>query len=106
MVLAATMAPEGTYRRPRYTRNWETPVLAEPRTDSTLRAIEGLEVSSRPPNQSYYWTEEWQQAEEAARADIMAGRIISLAGPEQVEEHFAALSRQGRSAGRRRGTTR
>ena len=44
-----------------------------------------------PPDQAWFWTEQWQKAEREAQADINAGRIHRYAN---VDEALAALEKR------------
>lgn len=48
-------------------------------------------LTSRHPNQEYYWSATWQEAEREARADIAAGRVTILGDALSVDTHFGAL---------------
>lgn len=67
----------------------------EPLTPSALMVIVGASNESvtildealgggmRNPSQSYYWTEEWQEAEREAMEELRRGEYVSFAsGPE------------------------
>ncbi len=51
--------------------------------------ISRLEVI--PPDQAWFWTEQWQKAEREAQADIAAGRVHRYAN---VDEAIAALEQR------------
>jgi AbrB family looped-hinge helix DNA binding protein len=51
--------------------------------------ISRLEVI--PPDQAWFWTEQWQKAEREAQADITAGRTHRYAN---VDEALAALEKR------------
>ena len=42
-------------------------------------------------SQAYYWTQEWQERERQARADIKAGRGKCLNSPDEVVKYFEEL---------------
>jgi AbrB family looped-hinge helix DNA binding protein len=44
-----------------------------------------------PPDQAWFWTEQWQKAEREAQADIAAGRVHHYAS---VDETIAALEQR------------
>lgn len=107
--MAGTLPPRTTYKPwlPPYRQHFELPVPDNRCDDGTNKELSAYELSSRNPNQMYYWTEEWQSSEQAARADILAGRVTVLAGPSGVEAHFAALTEKSRGEKRqRRGSAR
>ena len=96
MVLAM---PSATTRKPwrNLSEHRESPVPESPITFGTNAVT--LEVTSRDPDQAYYWTPAWQKDEEAAKSDILAGRVTSLNSADEVEAHFSSLT--GRSRQRR-----
>ena len=101
MTLAMTTpsaSSKTSWRRLR--KHQASPVLQHVVTSGTAVLIH--DITSRNPNQMYYWTPEWQSDEDAARADILAGRITTLDSPEEMEKHFNELTEQARR--RRRGT--
>ena len=44
-----------------------------------------------PPDQAWFWTEQWQKAEREAQADIDAGRVHRYAN---IEEAVSALEKR------------
>jgi len=44
-----------------------------------------------PPDQAWFWTEQWQRAEREAQADIQAGRVRHYGS---VDEAIAALEKR------------
>ena len=56
--------------------------------------VETLAESDRDASQTYYWTQEWQDSEKQARADIQAGRVTNLNGTDEIEAHFNGLAKQ------------
>jgi AbrB family looped-hinge helix DNA binding protein len=44
-----------------------------------------------PPDQAWFWTEQWQKAEREAQSDIAAGRVQRYAS---VDEAIAALEKR------------
>ena len=50
-----------------------------PSTSATAVKVEVLDISGTfVPYSSYYWTEEWQEGEHGAQAEIDAGRTLSF----------------------------
>ena len=94
--------PSATTRKPwrRLVQHGESPAPESPITSSTDVSILG--VTSRDPDQAYYWTPEWQNDEEEARGDILAGRVSVLNNPDEVEAHFSSLTKRCRQSRRRR----
>lgn len=79
----------------------ETPEDDEPLSKDEEQAIneakEDLKKGrfvTRDPDQAYYWTPEWQDSEEQARMDIMAGRTVVLKDVDEVKAHFQSLTEQ------------
>ena len=107
MSMIYTLPPATTVRQwaeGRLAYHWLfAPILAtEKDTVGTNRWFEAAETTSRSPEQMYYWAEPWQRAEESARADILAGRVTVLDGPEGVDRHFTRLTEASQRR-RRRG---
>lgn len=48
-------------------------------------------MEKRDPDQTWFWSEEWQKGEEEAEADIRNGRLKSF---NSLEELFADLDRE------------
>ena len=46
-----------------------------------------------PINQTWFWTERWQEMEREADSDIAAGRVTSSASGEDFLEQLEALTR-------------
>ena len=57
-------------------------------------------AAARDPDQAYYRTPGWQSDEEAARGDILAGRVSVLNNPDEVEAHFSSLTKRSRQSRR------
>jgi hypothetical protein len=53
-------------------------------------AKEPAEGEGKPSDQSWFWTESWQQGERAVDADIAAGRVSRS---ENAEEFLRSLDR-------------
>ena len=63
----------------------------EPSADNSAVRVASSAPESEP-DQSYYWTEEWQAGERAADAEIEAGGLQQLNNAEELYAYFRALS--------------
>ena len=63
----------------------------EPSADNSAVSVASSAPESEP-DQSYYWTEEWQAGERAADVEIQAGGLQQLNNTEELEAYFRALS--------------
>ena len=64
--------------------------------DSGLHTATLLDGSTDPDDQSWFWTDSWQDGEAEAELDKAAGRIIHLT-PEDIQERIRAASEAGES---------
>ncbi|MEW5992108.1 MAG: AbrB/MazE/SpoVT family DNA-binding domain-containing protein [Chloroflexota bacterium] len=67
------------------------------RGDSQLKLIEHedgrlelVPVVAIPADQAWFWTERWQAMEREADADIAAGRVTVVEGPDELIAHLDA----------------
>ncbi len=48
----------------------------------------GAKAGLIDPDQTYWWTEEWQKGERAAERDVRAGRLQSFLSVEELLSNF------------------
>ena len=57
---------------------------APPWSDFSAVVFSRFELTERLPEQAYFWTSEWQQAEQEADEDIKAGRTRRFSTAEEL----------------------
>ena len=78
-------------------RTGASPVSTSASTDIVLTESSPFRRSAKSDldeSQLYYWTQQWQDAEKQARADIEAGRGIKLNGLDEIEAHFTDIAKE------------
>ena len=73
----------------RLTSAWAPVPLMELERDSTMAgAADEVEISLPAPDQSWFWTPEWQQAEREADKDIREGNVLTFDNVHDLIEHL------------------
>jgi len=57
---------------------------APPWSDFSTTVFSRFELTERLPEQAYFWTSEWQEAEREADEDIKAGRTRRFSNAEKL----------------------
>ena len=65
-------------------------------TVGTIERPDDVIVTSRPPDQWYFWSPEWQEGEKRASEDIEDGRIKWLEEQSTLDAHFLSLTKPRR----------
>ena len=66
------------------------------KTDSGLYTATLPDGSIDPDDQSWFWTDSWQEGEAEAELDKAAGRVVHLT-PEDIQERIRAAGDAGES---------